>query len=154
MATRLEEDEEFPPLAEDFAEDALEAFDAGEAERLFEAVEAGEGERIFGDARDDDAEEDWEDVDSSESDSESEVPEAKSDASLSSDADSESDADDSESEDEKSEELLEELAAGDADLETSLSSDCGRVGAICDNFEGDCFFFGRIDCLSDTFGLF
>lgn len=154
MATRLEEDEEFPPRAEDFAEDASEALDAGEAERLFESVEAGEGDRTFGDAREDDAEEDWEDVDSLESDSDSEISESESDASSSSDADSESDADDSESEDEESEELLEELAVGDADLETSLSSDCGRVGTVCNNFEVDCFFFRRIDSLSDTFGLF
>ena len=52
---------EFPSCAEDFADDASEAFDAGEAERFFEAVEAGEGERVFEDARDDDAEEDAED---------------------------------------------------------------------------------------------
>jgi hypothetical protein len=153
VATRLEEDDEFPSCAEDFAEDdALEAFDAGEADRLFETDDEGEGERDFEDARDDDAEEDLEDVDSSESDSESEVSEA--DASLSSDADSESDAEDSESEDEESEELLLELLlAGDTDLETSLSSSSGTVGAIC-GFEVDCFFIGEIDLLFDTSGLF
>ena len=149
----MEEDVEFPSCAEDFAEDdALEPFDAGEADRLFEADDEGEGERDFEVARDDDAEEDLEDVDSSESDSESEVSEA--DASLSSDADSESDAEDSESEDEESEELLLELLlAGDTDLETSLSSGSGTVGAIC-GFEVDCFFIGEIDLLFDTSGLF
>ena len=154
MATRLEEDDEFPSCAEDFAEDALEAFDVGEAERPLEDADAGEGERDFEDARDDDADEDLEDVDSSESDSESDVSDSEADASLSSDADSDWDADDSESEDEESDELLlEVLLAGDADLETSLSSGSGTVGAIC-GFEADCFFIGEMDRLFDTSGLF
>ena len=69
---------------------------------------------------------------------------------MSSDADSESDADDSESEDDESEELLEELLVGDGELETSLSSDSGRVGAICDNFDVDCFLIGEMDRLFEA----
>jgi hypothetical protein len=77
---------------------------------------------------------------------------------LSSDADSESDPSESESEleseDSESDELLEELLAGDADLETSLSIGSGIINAASDGALPDCFFTGEIDRLfiSGSFG--